>query len=409
MPFDADAAAAAFRRGASGGVVFDPRRPLDLAALRDDPAFDDASVQLLPGATVLRLRLAAEQVLVLARTAPGWTVTLAAAPAAAAAIPASIADGTLRFAAAGPGSVVSVPDPETGGAMQVGTLRREGLAVPVGRQTPEFALRPTFLGVAVEGVSDRARLRATPEGFVLEADGPSRLALAPDDAAAVSDAALFTRRWDIPNLPAEALLRRLQALRAGAAAAAPAARTGQRLAVAQAMIALGLGVEAQALLGLAGSEDGRAADDPERIGLAGMAALVAARPGDAAGLDDARLGDADEVKLWRALRRAALGDGAAAAPVLAADLKLLLSYPPPLRERLLPLAAETLARSDRREAIRPVLARLADDRRLDLARGFLAEADGADGDPQAALAAYARAAEGRTGWHGRALRRRRWN
>jgi hypothetical protein len=395
LPFEAGVGAAAFRRGDSAIVVFDQRRPIDLAALRDDPAFAGAGVQLLPAATVLRMAVPEAESLVLSRSAPGWTVTLSSDPAPPAAIAARVAGDTLRLAAGEPGGVVSVPDPETGGAWQVGTLRRQGQAVLVPRRTPEFALRATWLGIVVEAASDRARLRATPTGFAIGADPPARLALADEPAAAAAaDAALFTRRYDFPDLPTEALLRRLQALRAGAGRAQGGARSQQRMAVAQAMIALGLGVEAHALLGLIGTEDGRTADDPDRIGLQAIAALAAGRPAEAAAIADPRLGRSDEIALWRAIRQAMLSDRAAAAPALAADLPLLLSYPAPLRDRLLPLAAETLARSPQREAVRPLLARLGGDRRLDLARAFLAEADAAGGDPKPALDALARAADG---------------
>lgn len=394
LPFDADAAAAAFRAGGSAVVVFDQRRPIDLAALRDDRAFAGASVQLLPTATVLRLPLSGQDEVVLSRSPPGWTVTLAAAPPRPAGIAVTVADGALRLAAAQPGGVVSVPDPDTGAAIQVGTLRAAGQAVLVPRRTPEFALPATWLGVAVAAVSDRARLRATSSGFVLAADPPSTLALAPDNAAtaAAADARLFTRRFDFPDLPPDALLRRLQALRAGAAATPVPARSEQRMAVAEAMVALGLGVEAQSVLNVIGTDDGRTVDDPGRIGLYAVAALAAGRPADAAAIDDPRLGRSDEILMWRALRKAAQHEGdAAAAPVLAADLPLLLSYPAPLRDRLLPLAAETIAQSDRRDSLRPVLAARPGDRGLDLARAFMLEADASDLKP--ALDALAKVAE----------------
>jgi hypothetical protein len=65
LPFAASTGAAAFRRGGEVVVVFDERRPIDLAELRANQAaaaaFADARVQLLENATVLRLTLPPEQ------------------------------------------------------------------------------------------------------------------------------------------------------------------------------------------------------------------------------------------------------------------------------------------------------------------------------------------------------------
>ena len=56
LPFDPGVGAAALMRGDQALVVFDAPKPLDLAALRDDPVFSTAAVEVLPTATLLRLR-----------------------------------------------------------------------------------------------------------------------------------------------------------------------------------------------------------------------------------------------------------------------------------------------------------------------------------------------------------------
>ena len=80
LPFENTVGAAAFRRGDIGVLVFDAARPLDLAALRDDPAFGAASVHLLPAATMIVLPLAAGAELSLNREPGGWRVAIGAAP-----------------------------------------------------------------------------------------------------------------------------------------------------------------------------------------------------------------------------------------------------------------------------------------------------------------------------------------
>ena len=127
LPFGPGTGAAAFRRGDEVVVVFDERRPVDLADLRGNPAaaaaFADARVQLLEAATVLRLTLPAGQGLRLSRDDDGWTLTRVAAPPPLLPIQGDVVAGAMRLTAAAPGAVVSVPDPLTGGALLVGTQR----------------------------------------------------------------------------------------------------------------------------------------------------------------------------------------------------------------------------------------------------------------------------------------------
>ena len=89
-----------------------------------------------------------------------------------------------------------------------------------------------------------------------------------------------------------------------------------------------------------------------------MAALVADRPDEAQALLDPALDGTDEIALWRAVLAAERQAGSPqAAAVFAATLPLILSYPAGLRERLLPLAAETMAAGGRPKPPRRCLTR----------------------------------------------------
>jgi hypothetical protein len=395
LPFASGTGAAAFRRGDDAVVVFDEQRPVDLSALRGDPVFASARVQVLPNATVLRLDLPATQALRLSRVAAGWVIN--EPPVAQAGLLAPIrphpAEGHLDLPATGASRVVSVPDPQTGVALLVGTQSTAGEAVALTRRTPEFELLDTFQGVVVEPLSDDDALRVVSTGFVLEAAGGRALALVPEDelTRAIIDAALLTRRWDFPPLPQEVLVRRLQLDTDAAASDPPQARTAHRLAAVQAAIALGMGVEAEALANLTAKDDGRAAEAPDAGGLAAVAALLAGRLGEADAIEDARLTGTDEVALWRAVRRAQLHEGAPeAAAVFAATLPLAVAYPASLRDRLLAPMAETMVLGGETEAARRLLAARKDDTALDTARAMLAEADG---NHAAALEQYDRLAQ----------------
>jgi hypothetical protein len=387
LPFAPATGAAAFRRGNDGFVVFDERRPIDLAALRDDPAFASATISLLPAGTILRIPLSARDAIVLARVDTSWRVEIAQREAVVTPIRPGVDHGRLVLPAADAGGIVSMPDPMTGGAILVGVQKRAGQFIPVPRQMPEFEILATWQGVAIAPRADRIALQATAAGFVLSAGPVARLALGAADGTPLvaADAFGLSRRFDFPDQPQDALLRRLQAAIASAAAAPAQARSSKRLEVAQAMIALGMGAEAQSLMSLSGSDDGRAVDNPDVIGLGAIAALLAGRPNEADGLRDPRLSGTDEIAFWRAVLLAQTPDGGTrAAPILAATRKLANAYPAPLRARLMPLIAEALVAGGEQEAAKAFLADNGADRSLDLARAMLA----APRDPAAALKLY---------------------
>ena len=401
LPFAPGTGAAALRRGGEALLVFDESRPIDLAPLRGLATLAGAQVQLLPAATLLRLPLPAGMAARLREAAGGWRLALVPAGApAAAAIVAVAADELLRLTAAAPdrmlpGQVVTVRDPLGGGLLLVGT--EHGAAahgVATARRTPEFTLLDSWQGVAVEPLSDAVELRPETAGFVVRSGQAGRpLALAAEPMAASSAAAgAFTRRFDLPALPVAALRQRLQAATATAAAAPPLRRAPARLDAAQAMLALGMAAEAQGLVQLAIAEDARLADDPQARAIGAAAAILAERAPAASGIDDPALTapgqpGGDEVMLWRALRLTqdvTSEPAAAAGPLppevarsLASRLPLLLSYPAPLRRRLLPRALEALALGGGgAAAAQQAVAGLPEDRSLDLARAGLAAVAG---------------------------------
>ncbi len=372
LPLATGTGAAAFRRGGQAVAVFDTRTPLDLAALRNDPVFAGATIQLLPAATLLTMPLPLPAELRLARVPGGWQVT--AGPAAAPAqIDPVMENGALRLPAAAIGQVVVVPDPQTGLNLLVGTQREPGQGFGVGRRASQFTLEPSWQGVVVAPLSDRITLRPEPSQFVLAVDGaPLDLSVEQRVADAAADSARLTRRYDFPQMPEAALVRRMQAQVLSAADAPPQSRAAPRLQAAQAMIALGMGAEAQSLLKLTIEDDPREAADPDATGLAAIAALLADRLPESAAIDDPALTGSDEVALWRAVRAAKLQEDApTAAAVFANEMPLILSYPAALRSRLLPLAAETMALGGAAPAAQRLVASRPDDPMLAFARGLL--------------------------------------
>jgi len=369
-------------------VVFDERRPIDLAALRDDPVLGAATVQLLPTATVLRLKLPADRSLALSQTSRSWYLGVSDAAPPMQPIPMLAADGQLSLPADSVGEVVVIADPETGATLLVGTQRSAGQGIPTPRQTPEFSLLPTWQGVVVAPLADRVVMWAGNTGFRLTG-GQQGLAMAPSSAAmqAQADAAAVTRRFDLRSQPIEMLVQRLHEQVIAAAIAAPRARGRLRQAAAETMITLGFGVEAQAMLQFAMADDPALGDSADAIGLSAIAALLAGRIADADGIEDPRLTGSDEMVLWRAVRTAMKTPASPlAATGFAATVALIGVYPEVLRQRLLPLAFETMIKGGQTAAAARLIAHQPDDEpTLALARAMLRAASG---DTDGALALY---------------------
>jgi hypothetical protein len=378
IPFGEPVGAALFSRGPDTLVVFDERRPIDLAALRDDPVFGSAVVTIYPTATVIHLIRPPGQSALLTPASTGWRVSMVPATPLPTPLAPVVGPDGLVFPADAPGQIVTISDPRTGGTLLVGTQRVSGQGVLSERRTPEFELPVTGQGIVVEALSDAISLRITQTGFVLSG-ARTGLKLSPPlpMAEATMAAARLTRLFDFPRQTTQSIARRAK-WQAVVAATAPLQQRGpKRHALAESMIGLGLGAEAATVLHVAMKDDPREAAAPTTIGLAAIAALLAGRPGEAGDLADPRLTGTDEIAMWRALATAMADDASpAAASILATTAPLLFTYPPELRARVLPLALETMVRGGQAEAAAPLLAQREHDQRLDYARALLKQAQG---------------------------------
>jgi hypothetical protein len=392
----AEAGLAAFRRGDWVHLVLDRPIPLERGALRHHPVFGGLELRRAGEGTALRLPLAPPGRLAIRRDGDAWVVEAtrdaAAEPPRLRATAEAGPPARLLLEGGEPGGTVVLLDPETEETLIVGTLRQPGPAVLTGRRLPEFDLLPTMLGAAVVARSDRLAMRGLPGGrFAVQAAGGEDLALGPRAGhEPLAAAVAMTRLLDLPAGPVPALMERLRLTLSALQAAAPLARGVPRRDAAETLLALGMPQEAQAMAALAFQEDPHAREDARLLLAHGMAALLAGRPAEARGIEDARLPASDEVALWRAML--ALARGEAAAPALAAAAPLLLDYPEALRDRVLPEAMEALLAGGEAEAAARLLAEAGEAPGLGLARAMLLEAQGR---AEEALAAHAALAAGR--------------
>ncbi len=396
IPEAAGTAAAAFRRGGEAQIVLDAARPLDLSALKDDPDFGGVTERLLPAGMRLRMPLAPGAELRLAHRPAGWAVALVHAAAKADPIAARADKGTLSLAAASPGGVVVLDDEATGGKLLVGTQRSDGQYMPAAHRSAEYMLAPSWLGVVVEPVSDRLVLQPVRDGFVLHtADGPPlSLAWAATPGGDASNGRAMTRCFDFPNLTQAELHNRLTQAMRDAALTPRLTRFPARLRVAEAMLAEGLDVEANAVLQAATADDPAHADDADAAGMSAIAAWLIAQAGgtyltNPGHFDPASLGTSDEAQFWQALFKAGGPDASAPAATLAATWPILSQYPAGLRHRLLFAVGDTLLRGGQDKAAAALLA-ASSDPSLDLIKARLLQQSGKTEEAIALLDAVSR-------------------
>jgi len=394
VPFSDSTGAAAFREGDVTYVVFDERRPIDMASLRGDAVFGQASVQTLPNGTLLELPLPSSLSVALSQTPQGWRVAALTVPPRPQPIAAIQAAGRLTMPAEQAADVISMADPDTGATLLVGTQRRPGQAVAHVRRGVEFILCPTLQGVVIEPLSDAIVLKATPNGFSLGTVSGGLALSQPNSAMdGLMDAASLTRRLSLPTMRPDALMRHLTEQVSEAAMAPPIARGPKHRAAAESMISLGLDAEAESLLHVATEQDPREAASAETAALTAIAALLAGRTAESDGLNDPRLKGTDEIALWRAVRQAMQDPGSPnAAAVFATTAPLATLYPTAIRDRILPLIVETMIEGGEIAPAARLLDQRPNDPRLAYPRALRVQAEG---DTDQALAMLDALASGR--------------
>jgi hypothetical protein len=385
VPFGPDTGAAAFGRGGEGHVVFDRAQAADLGQLKDDPVWGAVTERVLPDGVDLRMKLPAGGKFLLTRRHDGWVVALVHALPEAASIAAHAEHGVLSLAAAAPGQVVVLDDEATGGKLLVGAQRAAGQCVPLGHQSAEFALLPSWQGVVVAPASDRISLAPLKDGFRLMASSGPQLSLLWTEGAG----RVMTRHFDLPDLPEAVLRNRLLLATRDAALTPLLSRFPARLRMAQAMLAEGLDVEARAVLHAATSDDPAHADDADAAGLAAIASWLVARAGGAYppppdGFNPATLGDSDEAQFWQALLNGGQKAPAGPAASLAITWPMLQHYPAALRRRIAPAVGEILSHGGQDKALAAFLAAFPDPS-LDLTRAELLQRQGNTRDALALL------------------------
>lgn len=384
LPVERGVGLAAFRSGAEIIFVLDVALNLQVPRVGLDKTFAGMSSAKSQNATVIRIP-AGDAQFRMSRGARGWIIAAGPPLVSPEPIASRIArepglPPSMRFLVSEPSRVVRVMDPASGALLLVGTQLVPGQFLARLRSQAQFVVLPTVQGVAVDPRSDDLQMRRKVDGFDLSG-GPGTLGGITSSAPTaqplgVAPPTSMLRAFSIP-IDTTAGLYALLNRRVAEAGAAPAlARAPARRAVAETLIALGMGVEAQSVLDVTAADDPAYAAQPSFAALRGAAALLARRMNQVSPIFDPASDGSEEIEMWRSLARVARDEMSDAdGKVLAQALPMLLAYPPSLRNRFLPDALEAIAIGGQLDAATSALKTL-DDPRLDLARGIVSEAAG---------------------------------
>jgi len=389
IDFTSQPGAAAFRRGNNAVLVFDTDEIPDITQLQATPAFADAVLVSLQDAQIITMPLPAAQALAVTPVAGGWQVaTVAAAPVGLA--PAQSQTSKLEFPMPAANTTVTITDPVTGSDLLVGTVTQGNPAADFAESGPGFSVLPAWLGIAVMPQADNLSLSITPSGFELSsaARGGLPLGVLPASDSAATQQAAFGPGLKLPNGDTAALRDRMVADLHEAATLPALGRLTAQIALAQDMLALGLGPEAQGVLATAILENPAAQDNGQIAGMRAVAGVLSEKynPSDFAA---SGIVPSSELAFWQAAGEAQQGKTVQAAPALAANLALFEAYPAALRDSMDAGIAEALVDGSQLQAAGQLVSSDPGNPALALARAKLLERQG---QPAAALAAYQRLA-----------------
>lgn len=353
--------AAVYARGDYLYVAFDRRLRFDLNQLFTPTAPGKPETLPIGGFSVYRLPLPVNGRPLVSKKDTKWAVDMIAVddnqqdPSSvtaqglrARAEPEFSLGGRVVIPFRGAGQILSLTDPVIGDALFIIPATNLDDHVNEARRFADFELLPSFQGVVIRVLNDALAVRLVEEG--IEISAPGGLRLSPPVTAAAAPAQNAVRapredviplsRWRQPELGDFTEGR--QVLQQRIVEAIPSLRDRARLDLARYFAAYAYGPEAKSLLALVAEKNPDIVGRPEFLVLSGVAHILSHDPADGLrALEDSKLSDRDDVRLWRAVAYAEQRAFSDAAADFGATLLLLEDYPQPFFQRFALLAAES--------------------------------------------------------------------
>ncbi|MFT6582016.1 MAG: hypothetical protein ACJAU6_002457 [Alphaproteobacteria bacterium] len=339
--------AAVFQRAGYTWIVFDKRKPLDLAQMRQDSRGVVTKIEQLPisNASVIRVSTAPKFHPKAKLDGFNWIVefvvgeTRPSVPIPVEPNPEADGGPELFLPATKVGAVMIVPDPEVGDELQIATLRAQGQGIKGHRNYPEFQLLNSIQGVVLQPLNDDIALRRRPEGLVVSLPGGLYISdIAPEflgqGGREIEARRVFKlRSW--VRAPEEDLYKVRQELQSKSASVPASRREKPRLELARFYFARGFAPESEGVLAAMAGANPRLSSDPEFKALRGAVAALREDYGVAAeNLRDSRLDNYEEIELWRGFAAAGMQNWKAANLYFKRGDGVLAQYPPALRIKL---------------------------------------------------------------------------
>ncbi len=393
---------AAFRNGQNLVLVAAGRHVLDTAGLSGMGPFTSVSSRMLPDVTVITIGLSDERNPVLRPVGAGWTVSVASDVKPQDDMLLGQDGNALTFmppVEEGLPQVVALDDPDSGRRLLLGMTRSGRIQKTIRRLGTGFAVRSSLIGVVIAADADTIELRQTGGKLVLDTTGPDSFPLMASNrlqpyGSSLSGVSLSAGK---PEELRESLRRSV----ISAALASSGDRFNARMRVAQAAARAGNGPLLGEVMQVALQDWPEGIEKPEARRLQQISAVLNARPGSSSLAEDGA--NTPEDQLWRGMMRMLLpsasrtgqavsgsdeNDRLHTADLIATGLPVLQAYAAPLRDRLLPPAAQWIARYGGDSATK-VLDQSPDNPQVALARALLAARRNAP-DAEAKLAVLAR-------------------
>ncbi|MBS1030383.1 hypothetical protein JK192_03130 [Gluconobacter cerinus] len=345
---------AAFQNGRRLLIVAAGRHVIDTAGLTNVAPFEGVSARIMADMTAISILCPEGSSPLIRPVGHGWTVSFGRQSTPFPDVMLLGQDeGALTFTPPredGALFVITFRDPDSGRRLLLGLSRSGSVSGDLIRRGAGFEVRPSLMGLVIAADADAIELRQNGKQFFLDRVGPSDTPLLAGGKVAAygaSDAGVA-----LAGSPPEDLRESVRRARIAAAMASAGQRFDARIRLAQAAARLANGaLVAQVLqVALEDQPEGSTRKDVRR--LRQVSAVLNGRA-DPSLLSEEE-GATPEDQFWRGMVRAQLpitGEGldidvqrTRTARLIAAGLPSVSGYSQPLRHRLLPVAAEWVAR-----------------------------------------------------------------
>lgn len=355
IPIPTEMGIAAYQSGRNFVLIIDGEEPLDTSSLRGDGIFSNLSVQTLPKTTMITVPLPDTRRLFLSQQSNGWVLGDVPPPGGGydtrQVITPQETPAGLLFPMKRPGRVLSLKDPTSGESLVVGTAAFDNGGILSLRKGDGYDVWPSLEGVVIaDHAPPKVELKRTPVGDLMTISGGKPPDL--DQAVYASDVDLT---WlGLKHLSYQQANARYRKALIDAADAEPKDRFAKRLEAAKAAFNIGSFPEARSIANVALEDDPEEAFRPDVRFFLGATELLNGNPQGAQLLDDEWPESQQRaIQVWKGLYYAAKGGhDQEAAHYLATDFPRLLNYPETLRDVVLPLATEHIARYGTQEDMR---------------------------------------------------------